>query len=84
MSNVITSKALVRSDILMKIFEVIQAIPTVEKVEEILTKPLIIKLDHSSFGFSCEAPEQFDKVKDAYHQFRVRFALENPSRKMRE
>lgn len=61
----------------MKIFEVILAMPPT-KVEEILTKELITKLDHTSFGFYCEAPEHFEHVKGAYHQFRVRFELENP------
>lgn len=68
----------------MKIFEAIQELPTVEKAEEILTKRLITKLDHTSFGFSCEAPDQFERIKSAYHQFRVRFGLENPPRKIGE
>lgn len=73
----------IRSQILMKIFEGIQTISTVEETEDILTKRLITKLDHISFGFFCEAPEHLETFKDAYRQFRVRFGLENPPIKFR-
>lgn len=61
---------------------IFNAIKRLEDVKEKLTEPLLLKIDHVSFGCRCEYPTSFESiVEPLYHEFRLRFELENPPRK---
>lgn len=69
---------------LKKILDTILAMGTAKEVEDILTEPLIKKLDHLTFGFECDAPEYFERFISVYHQFRKSFGVSKKPLKWRE
>lgn len=72
---------------------------TVKEAENMLTKPLLMKIDQVTYGCICENPRIFEeeitavipnrqehepKTRELYRSFKARFDLEVTSRKTRD
>lgn len=82
-----------------EIFIAIQQMDTNEKVEKMLTFPLLMRIDQVTYGCICENPKLFEdeippkkantqqnepKTQELYHQFTTRFRLEIKPGKIRD
>lgn len=67
--------------LLKSIHDTIKEMPSVEKADEELTRPLVVRLDRVTFACSCEGYFN-DELSEIYKAFRLRFGFEFAPRKL--
>lgn len=69
-------------NLLKSIFGALEKISDVKKAERMLSKELLLRLDHVAFGCFCEHPEAFrNSLESIYEAFRLKFNFEVKPRK---